>query len=44
MGTHSLRCTELSPTQQPPSWAPLYSIPPFQFLFNTPCPPLSWGK
>lgn len=45
MGTPSLRCTELLPTHQPPSQGPSVQHPClFQFLFNTPCPPLSWGK
>lgn len=36
MGTPSLRCTELPPTHQPPSWTPLYSIPTYPSSYLTP--------
>ena len=32
----SLRCTELLPTHQPPSWAPLYSVPAYSSSYLTP--------
>lgn len=36
MGTPSLRCTELLSIHQPPSWAPLYSIPTYSSPYLTP--------
>lgn len=36
MGTPSLRCTELLSAHQPPSWAPLYSIPTYSSSYLIP--------
>lgn len=36
MGTPSLRCTELLPTNQPPPWPPLYSTPAYSSSYLTP--------